>query len=319
MATDGKILYGADGGGLRGWRLPDATMVFRDTTILGADGIALGRGCLEGKMVVNTTLGEVWQIDLASHSKTLIATGGSRGDFVAIGPDGSLFLTQTDRIERLKPPPCGTFLRPPGVHVESPNGGESLPVNSPATLRWTAGGDVGIARVDLYLSRNGSGGPFEIIASGEANDGSYLWTVTPPGTNSGALHRFNAFLVAVAHDSAGSVAADTSDAGFEIYDPLSAAAEPSIKVFALAPVRPNPATEVANMEFTVPRRADVRLGVVDIQGREVTRLVDGPREPGRYTIAWSGRTRHGRAGPGVYFVRLQAPGTRIVRRFVLVE
>jgi hypothetical protein len=50
-------------------------------------------------------------VDLATGAQTLLASGGSRGDLVAVDPsDATLLLTQTDRILRLHgPPPCGRF------------------------------------------------------------------------------------------------------------------------------------------------------------------------------------------------------------------
>jgi hypothetical protein len=55
--------------------------------------------------------GTVWQVDLGIGARTLIASGGSRGDLVAVDPsDGTLLLAQTDRILRLHgPTPCGRF------------------------------------------------------------------------------------------------------------------------------------------------------------------------------------------------------------------
>jgi hypothetical protein len=89
------------------------------------DGIALGLGALSGYLFVNTTTGQVWMVGLpggpAPNSLTLVAAGGSRGDFVAMDPDvpcggiagfPSLLLTQTDSIVRL----CGAgagFYAPP--------------------------------------------------------------------------------------------------------------------------------------------------------------------------------------------------------------
>jgi len=42
--------------------------------------------------------------------------------------------------------------------------------------------------------------------------------------------------------------------------------------------------------ITVPRAANVRLSVVDLQGREVAVLAEGVYSPGRHEIRWDGGT-----------------------------
>ncbi len=60
------------------------------------------------------------------------------------------------------------------ITVTSPNGGESLTPSTTYEVTWTTTGS--ISNVDLYYSTNG-GFSYNFITSGEANDGSYNWTV----------------------------------------------------------------------------------------------------------------------------------------------
>lgn len=99
----------------------------------------------------------------------------------------------------------------PNVTVISPNGAEVLLIGSTANLQWNANDDVGVATVDLLLSRTGPAGPFTAIATGIANSGSHLWVVTGPPTAA-------AYLRVVASDAAGNTGADLSDAAFVIQD-----------------------------------------------------------------------------------------------------
>ncbi len=70
----------------------------------GPDGIAVGVGPVAGNLFVNTNGGRVVEINQTTGAQTVIATGGSRGDFVTVDPnDGTLLLTQSDRIMRLVP------------------------------------------------------------------------------------------------------------------------------------------------------------------------------------------------------------------------
>jgi hypothetical protein len=200
----------------------------------------------------------------------------------------------------------------PVAHMVGPNGGETLVVGQVDTLRWSASGAAGVASVDLSLSRSGSAGPYEPLATGLANTGAYEWSVSgPPSTN--------AFLQVVAHDSVGNAAADTSDAAFVIESLPVGVGDAPISDFDLEPARPNPMTGVGHFSFTVPRRAWIRLSVLDVQGRVMAVLVDGEREAGRHGVEWDGRTDRGRARAGLYFVRLQTPTRNFVRRIVLAR
>jgi hypothetical protein len=83
-------------------------------------------------------------------------------------------------------------------------------------------------------------------------------------------------------------------------------------VVTLEPIAPNPVSASAQVAYVLPRRGDVRISVLDVQGREVAVLATGDREPGRHVCALS------TAGlrPGLYFVRLQAGRVVLRRRLV---
>lgn len=199
----------------------------------------------------------------------------------------------------------------PLAAVVSPNGGESLDVGATAGLLWTASDNVGVTAVDLLLSRTGVAGPFESIAADLANSGSYTWTVTGPVSS-------DAFLKVVAHDAAGHLGEDLSDAAFSIAATTGVEGG-AVTEFALGRVWPNPLHGSCRIGFAVPREAQVRLGILDVQGRELVRLADRLYQPGRYQIAWDGRTDRGSVAAGLYFVRLQVPGHRFVRRIVVAH
>jgi hypothetical protein len=110
--TTNGILYAAAGdlgSHIYGYNISSKMQVFDSGAIAGAaDGTALGFGTLAGNLFVNTNGGTLVEVNIANPAQqTLIATGGSRGDFVAVDPNqvngltGSLLLTQSDRIQRL--------------------------------------------------------------------------------------------------------------------------------------------------------------------------------------------------------------------------
>jgi penicillin G amidase len=79
-------------------------------------------------------------------------------------------------------------------------------------------------------------------------------------------------------------------------------------------VTPNPSDGPVHVAFTLPKVEPVRIGVYDIGGREIARLVDGSLPAGRHDLDW-------KAGKlvrsGVYLVRLEREGTNVVRRIVV--
>ena len=104
------ILYGAcdsaaEGLCVKGFDIATGALVFKSQEIAdGPDGIAVGVGPVAGNLFVNSNGGRVVEINQTTGAETVIATGGSRGDFVTVDPnDGTLLLTQTDRIMRLVP------------------------------------------------------------------------------------------------------------------------------------------------------------------------------------------------------------------------
>ncbi|MBI5837877.1 MAG: S8 family serine peptidase [Candidatus Eisenbacteria bacterium] len=99
--------------------------------------------------------------------------------------------------------------------------------------------------------------------------------------------------------------------------PIRVTAGVPVTRFELGRAIPNPSRGAVRVDYALPRAAQVTLAVMDVQGREVARLVDGSRGAGRHQAAWNGETRSGRAPAGMYFLRLQAGEVRLSQRMVL--
>ncbi len=132
VSPDGQTAYVADFSGLYadhvlGYSLAIGnfgTQVF-DSGYLGhgSDGMGVLAGtCRQaGDIVVNNNDGTVGLIDPSSTGETVIASGGTRGDYTSADPtNGTLFLSQTDQIARLQAP-AGCSLGTVVADVTEPN------------------------------------------------------------------------------------------------------------------------------------------------------------------------------------------------------
>ena len=88
----------------------------------------------------------------------------------------------------------------------------------------------------------------------------------------------------------------------------------------LAQNAPNPFGNSTLIKYGVPARARVELGVYDLQGRLVKRLVADEKAAGNYHADWDRRDESGaRVGPGVYWYRLTMNGARLDKRMVVLN
>ena len=105
ISPDSKTLYAAlTNGHIAGFDIATRKQIFDSGPIPGGvDGTAAGAGPIFSNYVfANTNSGQVYEVNLTTLSQTLIATGGSRGDFVTVDTtNDTLLLTQTDSIVRL--------------------------------------------------------------------------------------------------------------------------------------------------------------------------------------------------------------------------
>jgi hypothetical protein len=85
-------------------------------------------------------------------------------------------------------------------------------------------------------------------------------------------------------------------------------------------VQPTPFTRRTVLHFWGASRRRVRLGVFDVRGRLVRRLLDGPVPEGMGSVVWDGRDETGASVPGgVYFVRMRDGRSSVNRRVVMLR
>ena len=89
---------------------------------------------------------------------------------------------------------------------------------------------------------------------------------------------------------------------------------------AFDPPMPNPARALARLAFTLPSATSIRLEVLDIQGRRLRTLASRALNAGRYEHSWDLREDSGRpVAPGLYLLRLEAGGSSVTRRLLVLH
>jgi hypothetical protein len=127
------------------------------------------------------------------------------------------------------------------------------------------------------------------------------------------LHVYNDFVGTVYFDDV----TFTRVAGTTSVGPIADAAP---KVYELSNNYPNPFNPSTQIQYAVPRASNVSLIIYNVLGQQVRTLVDGPQNAGRFTVTWDGRDHSGRVvGSGVYFYRLNAGETSIVKKMLMLK
>jgi len=83
---------------------------------------------------------------------------------------------------------------------------------------------------------------------------------------------------------------------------------------------PNPFNPSTTIRYAVLEEGHVRLDIIDVLGHRVATLVDDTQSPGHHQVVWSGLSAGGTSvASGVYFTRLQAGGTVLTQRMLLMK
>jgi len=83
---------------------------------------------------------------------------------------------------------------------------------------------------------------------------------------------------------------------------------------------PNPFTTATRIDYSLSAPARIMLGVYDVQGREITRLIDDVIGAGKHSITWDGRDASGhQAAPGVYWYLLRTEDNTLSRKLVILR
>lgn len=78
---------------------------------------------------------------------------------------------------------------------------------------------------------------------------------------------------------------------------------------------PNPFNPTTSIEYKVASKEYVRLKVYDVLGRKVATIVDKVMQPGVYSVSWEASG----VSTGIYFYRLEAGQSAIVKKMIVVK
>lgn len=189
-------------------------------------------------------------------------------------------------------------------------------VAGPVLFRWTAPADLGPPpdAEALLVSRKADLSDADtLFVEGDSlrhslDGGDWWWTVLvrlDDGPAWGSLPSPLHLLTTAAQEPTPSVTAtDASSVGA-----VPTTAEP------LA-AWPNPFNPSTTLAFDLPEAGDARLVVVDLLGREVARLLEGPRAAGSVRVAW---TPDAKLASGLYFAVLETPRGLRIRKLHLLR
>jgi len=106
----------------------------------------------------------------------------------------------------------------------------------------------------------------------------------------------------------------------QINGPPNTGVEETPVVAFLRQNSPNPFGGQTAFRFGMPNAGHVTLGIYDIQGRMVRKLVDRTMSAGTHSTTWDRKDDSGaRVKAGVYYYRLQTPSARFEKRLVALD
>ena len=284
---------------------PDGIAVARPNTVIGGVDFS-------NNVFVNSNDGTIQRIDVntAGNPVTTVVSGGTRGDFVSVGPDGCVYATQTDSVVKLAPCIFQQVVNavPAAALAGSPGSGTSPLAVSFATAGtgdrdgplagWTL--DFG----DGSTAASGDGDPPATIAHTYATAGTFTATLT-------------------VRDKAGATASATAATTVTVPPKPPLAALEAAKIIKLPAAKACVSRRRLTIRLVRPKATALVSAVVLVNGRRV-KTVKGTRitapvnltglPKGRFTVKITATTADGRKVTGTRRYRTCTPKRKSSRK-----
>jgi len=107
-------------------------------------------------------------------------------------------------------------------------------------------------------------------------------------------------------------------------DQVTAISDPDLvnvpNKYRLSQNYPNPFNPETKISFTIPKAGDITIKVYDIQGREVTTLVNASMNAGTHEVIWNGTNSSGvRVASGMYVYTMKSQDRILSKKMVLMK
>jgi hypothetical protein len=215
------------------------------------------------------------------------------------------------------PRPKTDVLEIEAVRVRYPNGGETFTAGTQQPVRWSVFQPPRCDSLSLSYSTD-NGRTFTPIRTGlPGSDTACDWTV-PDTPSDSCLARVTAYGPGWQHDE--SNACFSIQAG-GVEENVGATPEAT----GLIDVSPNPFRDRVRVRFSIGagkpllpgrnRRSDFQVAIMDVSGRTVATLANGPLTPGCYDLTWDAHAMP----PGVYFLCFSGSEHQETRKLLLTR
>jgi photosystem II stability/assembly factor-like uncharacterized protein len=143
----------------------------------------------------------------------------------------------------------------------------------------------------------------------ETTDGGASWHLAGFGVH---INRFRFLGPSIGYAAGSTVYKYTTTIGVP--------ASSGLPVLTLTWSHPNPFARSTTLGYSLARASNVRITIIDAQGRRIATLLDAPQPEGTHEVQWNARDGRGEAvGAGVYWYRLEAAGSAQAQKMLLVR
>ncbi len=135
---------------------------------------------------VNQNNGSITKVDLTQSPPALspVVSGGTRGDFVTVGPDGCLYATQSATVEKVTNADGSCSLAPVGLSISLAPATQSHGVGDTAALTATLNNVTNPAGTQVTFTVTGPNGPpTHVVAASAGGTATFTYTGANAGTD----------------------------------------------------------------------------------------------------------------------------------------